>query len=413
MKKPIVFLSIVLSVSALNAQQKHALVIGNSNYTGISKLNNPVNDANDMETALQGLGFTVDKVINGNLDQMETAVLDLKRRLGASRNTYGFFFYAGHGVQANGENYLIPITADNIRSETQLRERAVSLQFVLDSLNESGNELNMIVLDACRDNPFGWARSGSRGLSMVSRAPTGSIVMYAAGAGQQASDGTGRNGLFTGYLLNNLGTPGLSVFDVFDRTMGNVINSTNGDQHPELSLRFAGASSTYLGLQPAGNVTQAPQQPQVSQQPQKPKQPASATMYPNGLHFSTGRKVGAGFLNMLFGLGSFTMGDLKGGWFILGLEAGGLLFGSFTSSSLHDIDKGLGGVIICAGLATGVTIGFIRPFSYDKEISKENGTYYTNAGSGFSQNPLNNISLVPVPVSCGGMGLGLFYNTSF
>ena len=255
---------------------KYALVIGNGNYTGISKLNNPVNDANDMETALKGLGFTVTKVLNGNLEQMETAVLDLRRRLGSSRRTYGFFFYAGHGVQSNGENYLIPVAADNIRTETQLRERAVSLQFVLDSLSEAENELNMIVLDACRDNPFGWARSGSRGLSVISHAPSGSIVMYATGANSTAADGNGRNGLFTGHLLNNLKTQGLSVFEVFDKTMGDVIDGTNGKQHPELSLRYAGAARAYLGSRP---VAAAPVQPTPAPAPAvqpTPTQTASA-----------------------------------------------------------------------------------------------------------------------------------------
>ena len=256
-------------------QQKHALVIGNANYTGISKLTNPVNDANDMEAALKGLGFTVDKVLNGNIEQMENAVLNLKRRLGASRNSYGFFFYAGHGVQSNGENYLIPVAADNIRSETQLRDRAVSLQFVLDTMSEAGNELNMIVLDACRDNPFGWARSGSRGLTVVSRAPTGSIVMYATGANSTAADGTGRNGLFTGYLLNNLKTPGLSVFDVFDRTMDAVIKGTNGSQNPELSLRFPGATSAFLGPRPSPSPAPQPA-PTPAPSPAPQPSPASA-----------------------------------------------------------------------------------------------------------------------------------------
>ncbi|MCL2801746.1 MAG: caspase family protein [Treponema sp.] len=248
------FVSVSIFAQQNDTPQKFALVIGNSNYTGISRLANPVNDANDMEAALRSLGFTVDKVLNGNLEQMETAVLNFRRRLGGSRNTYGFFFFAGHGVQSNGENYLIPVTADNIRTETHLRDRAVSLQFVLDSMNEAGNELNMVVLDACRDNPFGWARSGSRGLGVVSRAPTGTIVMYATGANSTADDGSGRNGLFTGHLLTNLRTPGLSVFDVFDRTMGDVIRNTNGRQHPELSLRFAGATSAFLGARPAPPV---------------------------------------------------------------------------------------------------------------------------------------------------------------
>ncbi|MCL2237446.1 MAG: caspase family protein, partial [Treponema sp.] len=264
MRKALMFLFVFLTAVTLFAQQnvsapqKFALVIGNSNYTGISRLNNPVNDANDMEDALRALGFTVEKVLDGSLEQMETAVLNLKRSLGSSRNSYGFVFYAGHGVQSSGENYLIPVSADNIRSEAQLRDRAVSLQFVLDSLGEAGNELNMVVLDACRDNPFGWARSGSRGLNVVSRAPSGTIVMYAAGAGQTALDGTGRNGLFTSYLLTNLRDQNLSVFDVFDRTMANVIRNTSGRQHPELSLRASGSNLIFLGNRQLPAPTPAP-----------------------------------------------------------------------------------------------------------------------------------------------------------
>ena len=132
------FVVLLLSITTLSfaqqnvsAPQKFALVIGNSNYTGISRLNNPVNDANDMEAALRGLGFTVEKILDGTLEQMENAVLNLSRRLGASRDSYGFFFYAGHGVQSSGENYLIPVQANDIRSEALLRSRAVPLQFVL------------------------------------------------------------------------------------------------------------------------------------------------------------------------------------------------------------------------------------------------------------------------------------------
>jgi formylglycine-generating enzyme required for sulfatase activity len=254
MKKYFSVLLLLLLTTFSYAQQKHALVIGNTDYRGISRLNNPVNDANDMEVALRGLGFTVEKVLNGNLDQMETAISNLKRRLTASRDSYGFFFYAGHGVQSNGENYLIPVEANNIQSDTHLRTRTVPLQFIMESLNDAGNVLNMIVLDACRDNPFSWNRSGTRGLSVVSRAPTGSIVMYATSADSVASDGTGRNGLFTGQLLNNLKTSGLSVFEIFDKTMGDVINITNENQHPELSLRFPGAASVYLGSRPVTTV---------------------------------------------------------------------------------------------------------------------------------------------------------------
>jgi formylglycine-generating enzyme required for sulfatase activity len=251
MKKPALFCLLLLLASSIFAQQKYALVIGNSNYTGISTLKNPRNDANAMETALKNLGFTdVIKVLDGNLNQMLMAVDNFKRKLSSSMNTYGFFYYAGHGVQYNGINYLVPVNAENITSAPTLQSYSVSLQQILDELSEAGNELNMIVIDACRDNPFGWNRSGSRGLSLVSRAPSGSIVMYAAGAGQTADDGTGANGLFTGQLLNNLKTPGLSVYEIFDQTMGDVKRITNGRQDPELSLRFSGANSVYLGSRP-------------------------------------------------------------------------------------------------------------------------------------------------------------------
>ena len=153
MKKLSLFLIFALLVSALQAQQKYALVIGNGAYTNITKLNNPVNDANDMASALQSLGFTVDKILDGNLDQIENAVIRLKNRLSVSKNSYGFFFYAGHGVQSNGVNYLIPVGV-SIPSENFLRDRAVSVQALLRELNDAGNDLNVVVLDACRDNPF-------------------------------------------------------------------------------------------------------------------------------------------------------------------------------------------------------------------------------------------------------------------
>jgi uncharacterized caspase-like protein len=193
----------LLPLCTVSAQQKYALVIGNGAYTSVTRLSNPANDANDMKTALQGLGFTVEAVINGGRVQMETAIERLKNNLSRSKNSYGFLFYAGHGVQSGGENYLIPVDAD-IRSEAYLRDRAVSVQAMLDELNQAKNELNIVVLDACRDNPFSWRRGGNRGLQVMSNQPADSIIVYATSAGDTAADGEGRNGLFTGQLLKNL-----------------------------------------------------------------------------------------------------------------------------------------------------------------------------------------------------------------
>jgi formylglycine-generating enzyme required for sulfatase activity len=261
----------VIPLWAAQAQQKYAenakfaLVIGNGAYTNITRLNNPVNDANDMAAALQGLGFQVDTVLNGSLDQMENAVIRLKNRLSTNDASYGFFFYAGHGVQYNGENYLIPADA-NIASESFLRQRAVQMQAVLDELNQAGNVLNIVVLDACRDNPFSWARSGSQGLQVVGSQPADSIIVYATGSGQVAQDGTGRNGLFTGQLLNNLKTPGLEVKELFNRTGADVARVSGRKQIPAIYSQFfgtaylAGAASAPI---PAPTAPQAPRNVRV------------------------------------------------------------------------------------------------------------------------------------------------------
>ena len=235
--------------TAPNEVKKIALVIGNANYTGLTPLSNPLNDANDIAAVLEHLGFTVEKVLNGSLEQMEDATIRLKDRLGETENSYGFFFYAGHGVQSGGENFLIPVNA-NIPSENALRNRAMSVQMVLDELNDARNCLNVVVLDACRDNPFGWSRSGTRGLSIVSRQPADSIIVYATSAGQRASDGQGRNGLFTSQLINNLATPGLEVKEVFNRTGQDVAKISNNQQIPAIYSQFFGTA--YLGETPAG-----------------------------------------------------------------------------------------------------------------------------------------------------------------
>jgi tetratricopeptide (TPR) repeat protein len=272
MKKiTLLLLFFVLSSSFLAAQQKYALVIGNGAYTtGITPLNNPVNDANDISAALRDLGFTVDQLTNAGLMQMEEAVTRLKNRLAAARGSYGFFYYAGHGVQSNSENYLIPVDA-NIPAEAYLRNRAVSMPVVLDELNAAGNTLNIVVLDACRDNPFGWRRSGTRGLQVVSNQPADSIIVYATSAGNTAADGTGRNGLFTTHLLNNLKKPGLSVQDLFNQTGADVRRASNGAQIPAIYTQFFDVA--YLGTRPAV-VTPAPSPVTVQPAPNPTPTPA-------------------------------------------------------------------------------------------------------------------------------------------
>ena len=248
MKKLIsAFVIIFIALPSLWSQEKFALVIGNGAYTELSRLANPVNDAIDMSDALSVLGFTVDTVLDGNLVQMENAVLRLKNRLSVSKSAYGFFFYAGHGVQAGGMNYLIPVGV-TIPSENFLRERAVSVQAMLSELNDAGNELNVVVLDACRDNPFSWARGGGRGLSAMSNQPADSIIVFATSAGSTAADGTGRNELFTSQLLKNIKTPGLEVKDVFNRTGADVSLASGRRQIPAIYNQFF--NTAYLGTAP-------------------------------------------------------------------------------------------------------------------------------------------------------------------
>jgi len=235
--------------------QKYALVIGNGAYVGLTQLANPVNDANDVAAALESLGFTVDKVLNGTLQQMEDAAVLLKNRLSDAGRAYGFFFYAGHGVQSNGENYLIPVDAD-IPTENYLRSRAVSVQALLDDLNDARNGLNVVVLDACRDSPFGWNRSTGRGLAIITSQPADSIIVYSTSAGKQASDGTGRNGLFTSQLLLNLTTPGIEVKEIFNLTGADVAQVSQRQQIPAIYSQFFGTA--YLGTLPDGTSAYVP-----------------------------------------------------------------------------------------------------------------------------------------------------------
>ena len=192
-----------------------------------------------MAEVLKSLGFQVELLTDASLDSMETAVIRLGASLSQDPGSYGFFYYAGHGIQSAGTNYLIPVDAD-LKSEAFLKNRALAAQEVLETLDGSHNALNIVVLDACRDNPFGWSRGGSRGLSVVSGQPPGSIIAFATSAGSVAQDGTGRNGLFTSQLMNNLKTQGLDIKEVFNRTGADVLRVSNSRQVPAIYSQFFG-----------------------------------------------------------------------------------------------------------------------------------------------------------------------------
>jgi uncharacterized caspase-like protein len=148
------------------------------------------------------------------------------------------FYFAGHGAQVGGANFLIPVGA-GIRVENDVVDEAIDASSVLRRIEDSGVKVGLVVLDACRDNPYpGASRSTSRGLARMS-APTGSIVAYATAPGSTAEDGTGDNGTYTVALARHLSTPGLDIKEVFDRTAQEVERLTNGKQRPreEVGLR--------------------------------------------------------------------------------------------------------------------------------------------------------------------------------
>ncbi len=198
--------------SAAGAERRIALVIGNSSYeTG--PLKNPVNDATDMAAALQKLGFTVILKKNANLQTMEEALEDFGNRL--KRGGVGLFYYAGHGIQMNGANYLIPV-GTKINKESDIRYKGLDAGRILDEMANANNGLNIVMLDACRDNPFARSfRSAARGLAIVSSAPTGTFISYSTSPGQVARDGDGRNSPYTKALIRYMKEPGLTIGDVF------------------------------------------------------------------------------------------------------------------------------------------------------------------------------------------------------
>jgi len=187
-----------------------------------------------MALALQKLGFTVVLKKNADLQTMEEAIEDFGNKL--KLGGVGLFYYAGHGLQVNGVNYLIPIKA-KINKETDVRYKAVDAGRVLDEMANANNSLNVVILDACRDNPFTRSfRSANRGLAIISAAPTGTFIAYSTGPGQVARDGEGRNSPFTTALLESIKMPGLPIEQVFKRVRQKLDASTDGKQVPwELS----------------------------------------------------------------------------------------------------------------------------------------------------------------------------------
>ncbi len=223
----------VLPIFVANAQLQNesrlALLIGNATYKS-SPLQNPVNDVRLMEKALIEAGFTIIKAENASRREMQRMVRDFGERLKQSGGV-GLFYFAGHGVQVKGANYLVPVDAD-IRSEDEVAFDSIDAQSVLEKMETAKNRINLLILDACRDNPFAkGSRSGSTGLATMS-APSGSLVAYSTSPGSVASDGAGNNGLYTQHLAAVMRMPDMPIEEVFKRVRANVRKDSANQQTP-------------------------------------------------------------------------------------------------------------------------------------------------------------------------------------
>jgi len=185
-----------LQLKKMQEEQRVALIIGNNNYEHLSNLKNPINDARAIRDALRNRGFSVIYKENATKRDMKKLVKKFTHQL--SKGGVGMYYFAGHGINVNGINYLVA-TDSLMDLEDEVEFEALSLNYVLKKMKHAKNRLNIVVLDACRNNPFG--RSGAGGLAPISNAK-GIFVAYATEAGAVASDGkNGKNGLFTKHLI--------------------------------------------------------------------------------------------------------------------------------------------------------------------------------------------------------------------
>lgn len=265
-----VALALVLSTlplcQAWSQEQRTALVIGNSGYAKAPLLN-PVNDAQAMAQQLSGLGFAVTKLENASQNQMASAI----QRFGEAikRGGVGLFYFAGHGIQVNGENFLIPVDAD-IQEMTQITGKGVAAKLVLQQMNQAKNRINFVILDACRNNPF--RDSANRGLAQTGQASSlpradhgsglapmealvGTLIAFATAPDSVAADGAGQNGVYTDHLLRNMREPGLRIEEVFKRTRFAVRQETGGRQVPWENTSLEG---DFFFIPPPAGATASP-----------------------------------------------------------------------------------------------------------------------------------------------------------
>ena len=273
-------LCLLTSISPTVAGTRLALVLGNSKYQAVPALDNPANDAADLAQALRGVGFEVIEQRDATRDIMAKAVRDFSERLRGA--DIALFFYAGHGLQMNGENYLLPVDA-RIETQADVRFNTINLTDIQQEMEQSGTgRANIIILDACRNNPFADKLAGgrgiaSRGLGRIDATGEGSLIVYSTQPNNVALDGTGRNSPFTAALIRHVATPGLEVRQMLSRVRGDVLDATDHNQRPWDSSSLVG--DVFLAGPPAvGGVPPQPPQPRpavAAVQPPPPPVPST------------------------------------------------------------------------------------------------------------------------------------------
>ena len=211
-------------------QTKYALVVGNADYDYLEPLKNPVNDATDMSELLKKMGFEVDVFTDVGKEDFQSAVKQFNQK---SRNyDVLLFYYAGHGLEIGGKNYFVPIDAF-ASSLGEIKKTCVNANSIIYTMKSADSDANIIILDACRNNPFILVDSDNSndGLALMD-APTGTIISFATAPGKVAYDGTGDNGLYTSALLQHLAAFETEIKDVFENVRSTVVEETRERQVP-------------------------------------------------------------------------------------------------------------------------------------------------------------------------------------
>ena len=211
------------------SSSRRALIIGNATYPN-APLRNPINDATDIADILRRFGFEVSLLRDADKLTMERAVEDFTT--GVPRGSVGLFFFSGHGAQLDGQNYLIPIGAA-LGAPSDVKYRAVAADWILARMDDTGMRVKLLILDACRNNPFGrsWTRALNRGLVTMD-APKGSLIAYSTSPRKTAEDGTGRNSPYTTHLLREIPQPRRPIELMFKAVRVGVQEETKGQQTP-------------------------------------------------------------------------------------------------------------------------------------------------------------------------------------